>query len=251
MNSDGFNSNTSFRDGLSTDLIRDESDISAIELDATTINFDSFNLTHNGIVIPTGASSVSNPLSSTLDASLNNISNVNRLNVRDIKSNYVSAITQIGLRENELILVSDDITLNSTTLKHSTLSVYDPRNILTTPLREEIDAANNNITNLNIIRANQITSIDEAQYISLDVPDEITLSAPVNINIDAATVKINTNTVLTTSNGVSKTMDSTLNANNKNIENANVITTDSIGNATLSEAFYFRHSWSPYLFIYW
>jgi len=39
---------------------------------------------------------------------------------------------------------------------------------------------------------------------------------------------------------VSKTMDSTLNANNKNIENANVITTDSIGNATLSEAFYFN-----------
>lgn len=172
------------------------------------------------------------------------------------------------------------IAMNPANIELNSASVtINANNVLVTPLQGDIDADSKKIINVDRMTVSSIadsseqriidlsnageiqiyatakTTINSAEvllnsikdydtstsYIDFATPDEISLFAGSNINIDALTVKINTNDVLTTSNGVSKTMDSTLNANNKNIENANVITVaDSIGNTTLSEAFYFN-----------
>lgn len=161
---------------------------------------------------------ITNPLQSALDAGDYNISNVNRLNVRDIKSNYESAITQIGLRENDLILVSDDITLNSTTLKHSILEYNDPRNILTTPLREGIDAANNNITNVHNITTDEISGPDNSTQIFMNM-DNISIFTPNEL-------KHNNRNILTT------LLQEEVDANSNNIINVDRMTVSSIADST-------------------
>ena len=123
MNTNGYNTDSFFDDGITTDLILEKSGISAIELDATTINFDSFDLTHNGVSL---GGAVKNPMTSSLDSAQFNITNVDVLKTNRIQNqtgqNNIQLSTtdiqvsgQIDMLTNDVINIgAGNLTLDST-----------------------------------------------------------------------------------------------------------------------------------------
>jgi hypothetical protein len=213
MNSDGFNSNTSFRDGITTDLIKDDSDISAIEIDATTINFDCFNLTHNGLSIPTGASAVSNPMTSTLDANNQNITNLNIIRANQITSpdeaQYIdldtsgeisiSAVSKTRINSNDVLLntirdftETSYIAMNSANIELNSASVtINANNVLTTPLQEDIDANSKKIINVDRMTVSSISDYSEQRVIDFATAGEIQIYASQKTTINSDEVLLN------------------------------------------------------------
>lgn len=131
----GYDTSNLFDDGIITDTITSEDSTVDILLGANIINFNSVDLKHNNVLIPTGSSSVSNPMIADLDAALFNIVNVNQLTTDSIASTDLTRFIDFN--------TPAEINITTTDLKLNTF------NVLTTPLQSDVDCNLKILTNCN------------------------------------------------------------------------------------------------------